>query len=138
MKNHVGLGLLVLVVSANAFAADRPADRPSSSTAQSQAGPKVDNSRVNARDKDGATQTPEDQAKGSEADRRLVAAVRKAVESDKSLSTSARNVKIVTKDGVVTLRGPVNSAEEKSKVGQLAQQVAGVSSVQNQIDVKTR
>jgi osmotically-inducible protein OsmY len=47
-------------------------------------------------------------------------------------------VKIVTNNGVVTLRGPVNSEEEKSKVAQLAQQVAGVSRVDNQLDVKTR
>ena len=63
--------------------------------------------------------------------------VRRAVVGDKSLSTSAHNVKIVTKEGVVTLRGPVTSEDEKSRVEKLAQQVAGVSSVENQLDVKT-
>ena len=132
------MSLTLLLVSASVFAADRPADTRSGTTAQSQSAPDADNSRINARDRSGATQTPEDQAGGSEADRRLLAAVRKAVEGDKTLSTSARNVKIVTKDGVVTLRGPVNSEDEKGKVARLAQQVAGVSSVQNQLDVKTR
>ena len=129
------IGFTLLLACVGAFAADNPTTAPS---VQGQTTPNADNSRMNTRDRSGATQTPQDQAVTTEADRKLLAAVRRAVTTDKSLSTSAHNVKIVTKDGVVTLRGPVNSADEKSKVGQLAQQVAGVSSVQNQLDVKTR
>ena len=122
---------------ASAWAADRPADSASTPpAAQGQATPRADNSGMNARDKSGATQTPQKQT-NSEADRKLLAAVRRAVVGDKSLSTSAHNVKIVTKEGVVTLRGPVTSEDEKSRVEKLAQQVAGVSSVENQLDVKT-
>src|SRR5688572_13008462 len=132
------MGMTLLLACASAFAADRPADGPRPApSVQGQAAPNADNTRMNARDKTGATQTPQDQAGGSEADRKLLAAVRRAVVTDNSLSTSAKNVKIVTKDGVVTLRGPVNSADEKARVARLAQQVAGVSSVENQLDVKT-
>ncbi len=93
---------------------------------------------MNVRDKSGATQTPQTQANSSEADRKLLAAIRRAVVGDKTLSKSAHNVKIVTKDGVVTLRGPVTSEDEKGRVEKLAQQVAGVASVENQLDVKTK
>jgi osmotically-inducible protein OsmY len=49
--------------------------------------------------------------------------VRKAIVSDKALSTYAHNVKVVAQNGTVTLRGPVRSDEEKAKVAQLAQSV---------------
>ena len=133
------MGFTLLLACASTFAADRPPDRANPAPAvQGQATPDADNSRMNTRDQTGATQTPQDQAGGTEADRKLLAAVRRAVAGDKTLSTSAHNVKIVTKDGVVTLRGPVNSENEKGKVAQLARQVAGVSSVENQLDVKTK
>ena len=132
------MGFTLFLACASAFAADHPADSKPAPSVQGQTTPNADNSRMNTRDKSGATQTPQDQAQGTEADRNLLAAVRRAVAGDKSLSTSAHNVKIVTNNGVVTLRGPVNSEDEKGKVGQLAQQVSGVSRVENQLDVKTR
>ena len=55
--------------------------------------------------------------------------------ADKSLSTNAHNVKIITTDGVVTLRGPVKSAAEKATIAAKAQQVAGVSRVDNQLEI---
>jgi hyperosmotically inducible periplasmic protein len=123
---------------ASALAADRPADSATKTpAAQGQTTPRADNTEINVRDKSGATQTPQKQAKSSKADRELLAAVRRAVVKDKTLSKSAHNVKIVVKDGVVTLRGPVRSEDEKSKVEQIAQQVAGVTSVENQLDIKT-
>lgn len=124
---------------ASALAADRPADSATKTpAAQGQTTPRADNTGINVRDKSGATQTPQKQAKNSEADRKLLAAVRRAVVGDKTLSKSAHNVKIVSKDGVVTLRGPVRSEDEKGRVEKLAQQVAGVASVENQLDVKTK
>ena len=97
----------------------------------------VDNSRVNKRDKNGATLTPQDQS-NHKGDRQLLAAVRRAVIHDKALSTSAHNVKIVVASGVVTLRGPVNSDDEKSSVEKIATQVGGVTRVDNQLDVKSK
>ena len=132
------MGFTLFLACATAFAADRTSDSANPVPAvQGQTTPNADNSRMNARDKSGATRTPQDQAEGNEADRKLLAEVRRAVAGDKTLSTSAHNVKIVTKDGLVTLRGPVNSAEEKGKVARLAQQVSGVARVENQLDVKT-
>jgi hyperosmotically inducible protein len=123
---------------ASAFAADRAADSTTTMpAAQGQTTPGADNTRMNARDKSGATQTPQKQT-NNKVDRKVLAAVRRAVIRDKSLSTSGHNVKIVAKDGVVTLRGPVRSEREKGKIEKLAGNVAGVASVENQLDVKTK
>jgi hypothetical protein len=77
------------------------------------------------RDRDDRTATPLDQGE-SEGDRNITQHIRKGVVANDALSTNARNVKIVTQDGVVTLRGPVNSAQEKSAVIALAQAAPGV------------
>jgi hyperosmotically inducible protein len=53
---------------------------------------------------------------------------------DKSLST-AHDVKIVTVDGVVTLRGPVVSEQERNTIAKKATQVAGVRKIENQLEV---
>ena len=74
-----------------------------------------DNSGRNVRDADGATKTPGDQSE-SEADRTITHNVRQAVTADDSISTNGKNVKIVTVDGTVTLRGPVKSEQEKTNI----------------------
>ena len=94
-----------------------------------------DNSRVNARDKDGQQLTPMDQG-GSEADRKITQQIRQAVMKDGSLSFTAKNVKIITINGKVTLRGPVNTAAERSAIEAAAKSAAGVSQVDNQLDIK--
>ena len=139
MPRYSKLMIFTFVIgSASAWAADRPADNATTTPAPAgQTTPRADNTGINARDKSGATPTPQKQT-NNEADRKLLASVRRAVVDDKTLSKSAHNVKIVTKDGVVTLRGPVTSEDEKDRVAKLAQQVAGVTSVENQLDVKTR
>ena len=71
----------------------------------------------------------------NDADRNLVQNVRQALTSDTSLSTSAQNVTVVSKNGTVTLRGSVKDASEKQKVQEKATQVAGVSNVDNQLTV---
>ena len=131
------MSLALAVASASAIATDRPAKSGAPAPAvQGQVTPKADNTGINTRDKGGDTQTPQKQTTGAD-DRELVAEIRRAVVDDKSLSTSAHNVKIVANSGVVTLRGPVRSKEEKIKVERHAQQVAGVSSVENQLDIKS-
>jgi hyperosmotically inducible periplasmic protein len=132
------LSFFLVLGCASALAADPPANTATTApAAQGQTTPKADNTGVNVRDKSGATQTAQKQTNNA-ADRKLLAAVRRAVVRDKTLSTSGHNVKIVAIDGVVTLRGPVISEDEKGKIEKLAQQVAGVTSVQNQLDVKTK
>jgi hyperosmotically inducible protein len=88
----------------------------------------------NVRDRDDTTLTPEDQPE-NERDRKLTAAVRRAIVKDESLSTNAHNVKIITHDATVTLRGPVESAAEKAKLEKLALKVRGVQRVDNQLEV---
>ena len=132
------VGLSIVVTCTNAFAVDKATDlKGNQAVVQGQVSPSADNSSMNVRDKAGATQTPQKQPNAA-GDRKLLAAVRRTVVKDKTLSTSAHNVKIVVADGVVTLRGPVKSDEEKAEVESLAKQVEGVSSVKNQLDVKTK
>lgn len=94
----------------------------------------ADNSGTNVRDRDDATKTSGDQAE-NEADRTISQNIRQAVVADDSVSTNGKNVKIITADGVVTLRGPVKSDQEKTNIGAKAQQVAGVKSVDNQLEI---
>jgi hyperosmotically inducible periplasmic protein len=114
---------------------------PSQSGDASKAAPAAetaaDNSAKNVRDRAGSTLTPGDQSE-SQADLDLTQRVRQAVVADTSLSTSAHNIKIITVDGVVTLRGPVTSEQEKAKVVAAAQQIAGVKQVENHLEVATQ
>ena len=93
-----------------------------------------DNTGRNVQDRSGATLTPGDQSE-SEADRTLTQKVRQAVMADDSLSTTAHNIKIISVNGVVTLRGPVNSAKEKANIDAKAQQIAGATKVDNQLEI---
>lgn len=93
-----------------------------------------DNSGRNVRDRDNQTKTPGDQSE-NEADRTITQNIRQAITADDSLSTNAKNVKIITNDGTVTLRGPVKSEKEKTDIEAKAKQVAGVKRVDNQLEV---
>lgn len=62
--------------------------------------------------------------------------IRQLIVDDKSLSTAAHNVKVITKRGKVTLKGPVSSQDEKTTIGTMAAQVVGASNVSNQLTVK--
>jgi osmotically-inducible protein OsmY len=88
------------------------------------------------RDRSSQTLTPVDQS-NDKADIKLAAAVRRAVVNDKTLSMSAHNIKLIAANGVVTLRGPVASEDEKAKLEADVRGVPGVSRVDNQLDVKT-
>ena len=96
----------------------------------------ADNTGKNDRDSSGKTLTPTDQSNAL-ADIKITADTRKMVMADDSLSSNAKNCKIITtKGGAVTLRGPVDSAKEKAAVAKHAE-MAGASSVDNQLEVKT-
>ena len=81
-----------------------------------------------------ASVTPIDQ-KNDREDIQLTAAIRKSLVADRDLSMNAKNVKIITRDGSVTLRGVVDSEAEKAKVEDEAR-AAGVRNVDNQLDVR--
>jgi hyperosmotically inducible protein len=109
----------------------------SAEMAQAQAPPAQtapDNTGRNVRDRGGATLTPGDQAENT-ADRTLTQQIRQAVVADDSLSTTAKNIKIITVNGVVTLRGPVKSPQEKGTIEAKAQRIAGADKVDNQLEV---
>jgi hyperosmotically inducible protein len=94
-----------------------------------------DNTGINERDRSGDTNTSGDQSNSS-ADLKVTQAIRRAIMQDSQLSMTAKNIKIVTANGQVTLRGPVNNAEEKAKIGQLANSAAGGAQIDNKLDVK--
>lgn len=98
--------------------------------------PATDNTAVNKRDRAKNAQTA-DRAKDDVSDRELMQKIRKAIMDDQSLSTYAHNVKVIARNGKVTLKGPVNSVEEKQSVSQKATDLAGAGNVMNQITVKT-
>jgi osmotically-inducible protein OsmY len=97
--------------------------------------PAADNTKKNQRDRSGETKTSGDQSNSSE-DVKITAAIRRAVVRDHSLSITAKNVKIITANGMVTLRGPVKSDAEKAKIVELAQSAAGNAKIDNQLEVK--
>jgi len=94
-----------------------------------------DNTKVNKRDRN-KTEPTADQAKNAPNDRDIMQKIRKSIMDDKSLSTYAHNVKIVSEHGKVTLKGPVRSDDEKKTVEQKATEVAGAGNVTNEITVK--
>jgi hyperosmotically inducible protein len=100
-----------------------------------QAPPAADNTKVNQRDRSSGEPTA-DQGKNNANDREIMQKIRKAVMDDKSLSTYAHNVKIISQNGKVTLKGPVRSAEEKQTIEQKATDVAGAGNVTNEITIK--
>jgi osmotically-inducible protein OsmY len=94
-----------------------------------------DNSAVNVRDRASGAMTA-DQQSNAKSDVELTRKIRRAVVKDHSLSMLAHNVKIVSANGSVTLRGPVKTEEEKTAVAGKAQAIAGAGKVNNQLEVK--
>jgi osmotically-inducible protein OsmY len=96
---------------------------------------KPDNTATNERDRSGETKTSGDQSNSS-ADSKTTQAIRQALMKDGELSMTAKNIKVITANGHVTLRGPVKTAQEKAKIDQLAKSSAGGVQIDNQLDVK--
>ena len=96
---------------------------------------KPDNTAINERDRSRETQTSGDQSNSS-ADLKTTQAIRQSLMKDSELSTTAKNIKIITANGQVTLRGPVKNAQEKAKIDQLARSAAGGGKIDDQLDVK--
>lgn len=99
-------------------------------------GVKPDNTKVNKRDREPGAVTA-GQQKLNPADRTLTKKIRQAVIADKSLSTYAHNIKIVSQDGTVTLKGPVHSEAEKTTIEAMAAEIAGgADKIKSEISVK--
>jgi osmotically-inducible protein OsmY len=112
------------------FAIGAWAQQDANSSQQSPA----DNTTVNQRDRNSASPTA-DQQKENQPDRQVTQQIRRAIVTDKSLSTYGHNVKIITQDGMVTLKGPVRSDDEKQAIEAKAKQIAGADKVTDELEV---
>jgi hyperosmotically inducible periplasmic protein len=108
-----------------------------SARAQSSDATAPDNSGINMRDRSNDAVTAGEQS-GDKGDLQLTAQIRRAIVKDKSLSMMAHNVKIISVNGQVTLRGPVKTEQEKTTVGSKAQAIAGTDRVDNRLEVAGR
>jgi osmotically-inducible protein OsmY len=129
-KYRVNIATLALGLSGFLFAGIPAHARQSDPQAQ------PDNTANNKGDNSKAAATADNQ-KESAADRDLAKKIRKSITSDSSLSTYAHNVKVIVRNGQVTLKGPVKSEDEKNAVGAKANEIGGADKVQNQLTVKS-
>ena len=113
----------VTIMNLTALAADQKVD--------------ANNTATNQRDRSGETKTSGDQSNTS-ADLQITQAIRRGLMKDNNLSSDAKNIKVITANGQVTLRGPVNNAREKTKVEQIAKSAAGDAQIVDQLDVKNQ
>jgi hyperosmotically inducible periplasmic protein len=96
-----------------------------------------DNTKMNAQDRDKASPTA-DQQKDNRSDREITQEIRQSLVKDKSLSTYGHNVKVITQNGQVTLKGPVRSADEKKAIETKAAEVAGENKVTSELNIKSQ
>jgi len=101
----------------------------------SQTPPAADNTKTNERDRS-ANEPTADQQKDNRSDRDITQQIRQSIVKDKSLSTYAHNVKVITQHGQVTLKGPVQSEDEKKAIESKAAEVVGENKVSNELNVK--
>lgn len=94
-----------------------------------------DNTRRNVRDRDNRTLTPLDQG-SSESDLDTTRRIRKSIVDEAGLSVNAQNVKVITVNGRITLRGTVNTPAEKSSIEKITRRIAPSANVDNQLEVK--
>jgi hyperosmotically inducible protein len=99
--------------------------------------PASDNSKMNQRDRDPSEPTA-DQQSNNQSDRDITQQVRQAINADKTFSTYAHNVKVITQNGQVTLKGPVRSEEEKRAIEAKATAIAGDGKVTSELTVKPK
>ena len=105
-------------------------------SAQQSAAP-ADNTTVNQRDRNPNEPTA-DQQKNTPSDRDITKQIRQAIVKDKSLSIYAHNVKVITQNGQVTLKGPVRSDEEKRAIEAKATEIVGENKVTSELDIKPK
>jgi hyperosmotically inducible protein len=122
-----GLALSILLTLASALC----------SAQDSSQSPAPDNTKVNERDRNTAEATA-DQQKENRPDRDITRDIRRSIVQDKSLSSYAHNVKIISQNGMVTLKGPVRSEDEKMAIESKAAAFVGKDKVTSQLEVKPK
>lgn len=105
--------------------------------ASQEASPAADNTKVNQRDQSNSEPTA-DQQKDNRTDQDITRQIRQSIMADKALSTYAHNIKIITQNGQVTLKGPVRSEDEKQAVASKATAVAGDNKVTDDLSIKPK
>jgi hyperosmotically inducible periplasmic protein len=133
MKPSQSIWLFLLATSMASGGARLLAQQPADQSASAQA----DDTKVNQRDKSPSEPTSDEQ-KNETSDRDITRQIRQAVTGDKSLSTYAHNVKIITQNGQVTLKGPVRSDDEKRTVEAKAAEIVGENKVTSELAVKPK
>lgn len=147
------LSLLALTVGCDRRIGESSADLPTDDTSRAPAAdvavneashfsthktndpkPAADNTAINARDRERLAPTPLDQGT-SQADIDITASIRMRI-VEQPMSINAHNVKIITRDGKVTLRGPVASEKEKQFIEQVAEKAVGAKNVDSMLEVK--
>ncbi|HEX9047994.1 MAG TPA: BON domain-containing protein [Verrucomicrobiae bacterium] len=124
----------VVVLSALASFQGWGQNEPQASSAGANKG--VENSRINQRDRHGVNPTPMNQGNSQE-DLRLSREIRRSVVNETNhFSLLAHNIKIITRGGKVTLRGPVKNNEEKMRIAAVVRSIAGTNAVSNLLEVK--
>ena len=108
---------------------------PVATYAQDQATPPSSAAPDNSARNKAQSKTADNQNENT-SDRTITQKIRRAITADSSLSTYAHNVKIVTQDGQVTLKGPVRSEDEKQMIASKAAEVVGADKITNQLTVK--
>ena len=132
MYRILSLTIAMMFVGAVAVAEETVTDPRAENT--SATANKADNTSRNKRERSDSELNPTDQ-KENASDMAITQKVRRAVMEDKTLSTYAHNVKIITQDGIVNLKGPVRTADEKKVVEDMAMQIAGTDKVKSQLEI---
>ena len=126
-RSLVLIGSLLLVCGSLALCQDQASQSSSPS----------DNTKVNQQDRKAGEPTA-DQQQNNVSDRDITKQIRQSILDDKMLSAYAHNIKVITQDGEVTLKGPVRSADEKRAIEEKAAEVAGEVNVISELTVKPR
>jgi osmotically-inducible protein OsmY len=124
-------------IATNVTPTSRNIDATNRTYSEKAAATEPDNTGKNVRDRSDAALTPGDQG-NSEADREITRNIRRAITKNSELSTIAKNIKIITVNGQVTLRGPVNTEQEQQAIATATQGIPGVTGLDNQLEVKAK
>lgn len=130
MKKHLILAASLILTPYLAIAATEPAANEKPMVRNGDAS----NTSINKRDRDDKTLTPMDQM-NNQSDLDITQEIRQALMKGE-FSMDAKNIKVITRNGTVTLRGPVKTAAELEKIGLLVKAMPGIKSMNNQLQVK--
>lgn len=132
---QVVFGMTVFMGYLKFVTAESESRSPSSQSLPSRKTWEADNTGVNRRDRQQNKLTAEHQARASRKDDEITRRIRENLVKNDEISIYGQNVKIITLGGVVTLRGPVKSESEKKSIARMAQQIQGVTTVQNELEI---